>query len=70
MIPGQMGFWFIHATRDELKMCLAVAAFTERSAKVQARKALGPRAVITAANPVCYAHAWFIDMPRTGRPNL
>jgi len=61
-MPDVTKFWFVRARRDgEPEVCLAVAAFTARSARVQARKQLGPEFVIEEPAPVCYAHAWVID---------
>jgi len=58
----QARFWFVDAVNSTERLCLAVAAFTERSAKIQARKQLGGEWVIKDASPVKYAHAWVIDM--------
>jgi len=57
-------FWFVHSRRDGLETCLAVAAFTARSARVQARKRLGPDSEILGVSPVAYAHAWVIELSR------
>ena len=54
----QARFWFVHARNSRETVNLAVAAFTERSARVQARKRLGPRFTITEVGSVDYAHAW------------
>ncbi len=61
MSKPQTLFWFVHANYGAKGVCFAVAAFTERSARVQARKQLGPKGVITDVQPVPYAHAWPID---------
>ena len=61
-MPDVTHFWFVRARRDgEPEVCLAVAAFTARSARVQARKQLGTDFVIEDPVPVCYANAWLID---------
>jgi len=57
----QARFWFVHSRLDGRETCLAVAAFTARSARVQARKRLGPDSEILEVSPVEYAHAWIID---------
>lgn len=58
----QMRFWFVDARSDDsASVCVAVAAWTERSARVQARKLLGPDWVIDPPKPVQFAHAWLID---------
>lgn len=62
-------FWYVHAVLSgkshdfdaRREICLAVAAFTERSARMQARKRLGKAAIIKEVGPVQYAHAWVID---------
>lgn len=56
-------FWFVHARAKSggEAVNLAVAAFTERSARVQARKRLGPGFAIDGVNPVRYAHAWVLN---------
>ncbi len=56
--------WYVHVRLTEKPRRDAgyiVAAFTERSAKVQTRKRVGSTAKILDANPVAYAHAWRID---------
>lgn len=57
----QARFWFVHAKHGGISINLAVSAFTERSARMQARKRLGPSCMIVEANPVVFAHAWVID---------
>lgn len=54
-------FWFGHARLNGRTLALAVAAFTERSARMHIRKRLGPAAQIDDVQPVVYAHAWLID---------
>ncbi len=39
-----------------------VAAFTERSARRQARAAHGKQGTITRVGPIDYAHAWRAEM--------
>jgi hypothetical protein len=58
----QARFWFVHAEQGGEHVNLAVAAFTERSARVQARKLLGPGYTISEVDPVLYAHAWVMDL--------
>ncbi len=56
--------WFVHVRltlKPARKVAYIVAAYTERSARVQARKRLGKGPVITEVNRVPYAHAWRID---------
>jgi hypothetical protein len=57
----QPSFWFVEAHVGKEHVGLAVAAFTERSARVQARKRIGRDAVIAGVSPVRYAHAWVIN---------
>lgn len=59
----QARFWFGYARRDGVSIGLAVAAFTERSARLQVRKLLGASARIELS-PMRYAHAWKIDFSR------
>jgi predicted mannosyl-3-phosphoglycerate phosphatase (HAD superfamily) len=60
---AQTRFWFVHARAKAggEHVNLAVAAFTERSAKRQARIALGAGFDIEAPAPVRYAHAWVMN---------
>ena len=58
----QCWFWFVHAKGGSQDVGLAVAAFTERSARRQARKQLGPAFEIGPISAVGYAHAWPIDV--------
>lgn len=59
----QAHFWFVHAKVGNQAVNLAVSAFTERSARIQARKrlGLGKDVVIDEASRVIYAHAWVIN---------
>jgi hypothetical protein len=65
-------FWFVHARHEQRHVKVAVAAFTERSARVQARKLLnlsqGSQFTIEQVSPVTYAHAWVIDYGWLGAP--
>ncbi len=55
-------FWFVTAVvAGDRQIGLAVAAFTENSARRQARKRLGSGAAIKEVAKVLYAHAWAID---------
>ena len=63
----QTRFWFAHVQVDEKKLAVGVAAFTERSARMQVRKLLGPEAYIGGISPVSYAHAWVLDLTWTMR---
>lgn len=55
-------FWFAHAKLGREDVSMAVAAFTERSAKMQVRKRLGKQGVIERISPVPYAHAWVMQL--------
>lgn len=59
----QCGFWFVHAKakNGHEAVNVAVAAFTERSARMQARRCIGAGFYIKEANPICYAHAWVMN---------
>lgn len=59
----QCRFWFVHArVKDGMDVVnLAVAAFTQRSARVQARKRLGPHFTIEEPSAIIYADAWVLD---------
>jgi hypothetical protein len=57
-------FWFVQVELSAKPLrhaSYAVAAFTERSARVQTRKRIGKGPKIIRVNPVDYAHAWRID---------
>ncbi len=55
-------FWYVEATLGVGgHVSLAVAAFTERSARIQARKRLGKTVTIDRVGLVEYAHAWVIS---------
>jgi hypothetical protein len=67
-VREQARFWFVHAKAGSGESaCLAVAAFTERSAKAQARKAMGPGWTFEAT-AVYYAHVWEIRFGRLRLP--
>lgn len=66
----QTRFWFVHARYHTTPMCLAVAAFTERSARVQATEAMGPHGTIESVTAVPYAHAWKIDLGWQARSEI
>lgn len=68
-MKAQTRFWFVHARVGNKPVNLAVAAFTERSAKVQARKRLGPQATIEQVTAVVYAHAWVMNHGWRPEPN-
>ena len=61
MKKPQCGFWFVHARRGHQTVSVAVAAHTARSARVQARKRIGPTFAILEVNPIIYAHAWVMN---------
>ncbi len=53
--------WFVHGMRGKERVHLAVAAFTERSARVKARKRIGPTFAIREIIPITFGQAWVID---------
>lgn len=66
----QAQFWFVHARVGREDVALAVAAFTERSARVQARKTLGADSEIEGVTAVPYAHAWVVNLGWQSRLSL
>ncbi len=60
----QTRFWFAHAasTNGGKDVALAVSAFTEKSARLQVRKIVGPDFLIKQITPLMYAHAWVVNL--------
>lgn len=60
----QTRFWFVHAKAQNPteSVALAVAAFTERSARRQVRRTLGKGFVIVDVSPIPYPHAWVVNL--------
>ena len=60
-------FWYVHAMVGGREVGLAVSARTEASARREARRQIGPDAVIIGVDAVEFSHAWVIDHSWTPR---